>query len=157
MTTPPVQPLPAGGTVLRRKLGLAAVSAGLLAVLFVAGTVIGVLIARSTAALGTLLAVAYLAGLVLAIGVWTTARAARHAIAPDGIHVTPARHARAAANRYTRLSRIAATLVAVLAIIFAFQQGDISWAFIGLLCAAPLISLATVARGVARRLARHLP
>jgi hypothetical protein len=157
MTTPPVQPLPAGGTALRRTLGLAAVSAALIGLLFLAGAVVGVLLARKYAALGILLAVAYLAGLVLAIGVWSTARAARRAVSLDGLRISAARRARAAAYRYTRLCRIAAASVAVLAIVFAFQQGDASWVFLGVLCAAPLISLASVAQGVTRRLARHLP
>jgi len=158
MTTPPVQPLPpTGGGILRRKLGLAAVSSGLAAVLFLAGTVVGVLFARGGAGIGMLLAVAYFAGLILASGVWSTARAATHAVGPDGIDVAAGRSARAAARRYTRLCRMAAALVMVLAIVFTFQQDDVSYLFIGVLCAAPLISVAALARGVTRRLARHLP
>ncbi|GAA2635284.1 hypothetical protein [Paractinoplanes durhamensis] len=158
MTAPQVHQLPPAVTAgLRGKLRLAVVSAALLAVLFAAGAAAGLLIAPHVAGLGILLAAAYLTGLLLALGVWSAARRGRRAVGPEGIGLADGRRARSVAHRYTRLSRIAAALTAVAAIVLAFTLGDVSLLFIGVLSAFPLLSLASVAHGVTHRLARNLP
>jgi hypothetical protein len=158
MTITQPHSLPAGaGARLRRHLTLAIVASSVLALLFAAGAIAGLLIARRLWWVGSLLTIAYLAGAVIALGVLSAAYRGRRAIVADNISLTAGRRARTAARTQVRLSRTAATLTAVAAIAVAFVQGDASQALLGILCALPLLSLASVARSVNRRLTRLLP
>jgi len=158
VTAPLRHSLPANVcTGLRRKLGLAAISSVAFVLLFTVGAVVGVVIIHSVGSLGVLLAIAYFAGVVLSLGVLSAARRGQRAVAPDGIAVSAGRRAQSAANSYTRLSRTAAALALVAGIVVALSRGDVSLVFMGVLCALPLLSLASVARGVARRLRPNLP
>jgi hypothetical protein len=158
VTAPLPHSLPAGVSAdLRRRLGRDVASSAALVLLFAGGAAAAVLIARHLWSLGLLLAVAYLAGAALACGVLLAALRGQHAIVAGGIAIAAGRRAQAMARSYRRLSRIAAALTAAAAVVDALLQGDVGLVFVGVLCVLPLLSLASVARGVDRHLASHLP
>jgi hypothetical protein len=158
MTDPQPHSLPAGaGARLRRRLGLAVFSSAVMTLLFASGTVMGVLIGRRLWSVGLVLTIAYLAGTVMSVGVLSAAHRGRRAVVADNISVAVGRRSRATARNQARLSRTAAALTVAVSVAVAFIMGDASKLFLGVICALPLLSLASLARGVDRRLARLLP
>jgi hypothetical protein len=139
-------------TQLTGRLGRAALSSAVLVVLFIAGAVIAVVVARRLWPLGLIMAVAYLAGAVLSIGVLTVARHGRRAAA--ALSLAEGRRSGATALGLARLSRYAAVGAVLVGIALALGQDDAGLIVLGFLCGLPLLSLAFLARGVARGLTR---
>lgn len=145
---------PGAGGRLRRWLGLVNAASAALAVLFLAGVLAGLLILAEGVPIGALLMVAYLLGALLAVGIWLAGRRARAAAVGDTIDPGAVVSARRSGRTLTRWASLLTLLIVLAGVAFSVVTSDISQALLALLGALPILSLSSVARGLARRLGR---
>jgi hypothetical protein len=139
---------------LQRWLGLANAASAALAILFIIGAITGIAILREDALIGALLAVAYLIAATLALRVWLIGRHARTTATGDTPDSDAVVSAHRAASKVARRISGFALLIVVAGVVYSIVTGDAGHTLLAILCALPILSLASLARRLTRRLRR---